>query len=205
MTEQAGRAILWITKKPVPFRDTEGGRTVDDFPTREHTCCFTGHRPSRLPWKHDEGDPACAALKGRIGEALEKLYDKGYRHFISGMARGADLYFAEAVLALREQRPGVTLEAAVPCRSQADSWSGEERARYQGILERCDVETMVQQNYTRDCMLRRNRYMVERSGAVLAVYDGMGAGGTMYTLSYAMDQGLETVILPVTEQGGDPM
>ena len=28
-----------------------------------------------------------------------------------GMARGADFYFCEAVLALRENRPGVTLEA----------------------------------------------------------------------------------------------
>lgn len=177
---------------------------MDNFPDRARTCCFTGHRPSKLPWGTDEEHPDCAALKERIREALEELYQKGYRHFISGMARGADLYFAEAVLALRERCPGVTLEAAVPCRSQADSWSGAERARYRDILDRCDVETVVQQSYTRDCMLRRNRYMVERSGAVLAVYDGMG-GGTMYTLSYAMDRGLETVVLPVAEASGTSM
>ncbi len=167
---------------------------MDDFPTREQTCCFTGHRPSKLPWGTDEGDPACVALKARMAEELERLYQRGCRHFITGMARGADLYFAEAVLALRTRYPGVTLEAAVPCRTQADAWPADERARYQSILDRCDVETLVQRSYTRDCMLRRNRYMVERSGTVLAVYDGMG-GGTLYTLNYAMDQGLETVIL----------
>ena len=164
---------------------------------KEQTCCFTGHRPSRLPWGENELAPGCLALKARLETELELLYGRGYRHFITGMAQGTDLYFAEAVLALRERYEDVTLEAAVPCRTQADGWSWTERARYRTILEQCNVETLVQQNYSRDCMFRRNRYMVERSGLVLAAYDGMGRGGTLYTLNYAMDHGLETVIIPV--------
>ena len=76
------------------------------------TCCFTGHRPDKLPWGTHEDDPRCMALKQRLDAALMQVYDGGVRHFICGMARGADLYFAEAVLALRECRPGVTLEYA---------------------------------------------------------------------------------------------
>lgn len=167
---------------------------------RERTCCFTGHRPSKLPWGENEGDPRCAALKERMAQALEELRLRGYEHFITGMAQGCDLYFAELVLTMREDHPEVTLECAVPCRTQADTWGRSERERYQSILDRCDVETMVQQAYSRGCMLRRNRYMVERSGCVFAVYDGSGVGGTMYTLSYALDQGLETVILPPEEE-----
>ena len=45
-------------------------------------------------------------------------------------------------------------------------------------------------------MLRRNRYMVDHSALLIAVYDGM-LGGTMYTLSYAMKQGLEIVTLEI--------
>ena len=63
------------------------------------TCCFTGHRPDKLPWGEDETDPRCLALKQRLAAALEDIYRDGVRHFICGMARGADLYFAEAVLA----------------------------------------------------------------------------------------------------------
>ena len=37
--------------------------------------------------------------------------------------------------------------------------------------------------------------MVDRSSLLLAVYDGTPAGGTMYTLGYAMNRGLRTVIL----------
>ena len=64
-------------------------------------CCFTGHRPDKLPWGRDEADPRCLLLKEDLEAALDRAYQAGFRHFISGMAQGADLYFAEAVLALR--------------------------------------------------------------------------------------------------------
>ena len=159
------------------------------------TCCFTGHRPSKLPWGTREEDPRCVALKGRIAAALEEEYAAGVRHFISGMARGADLYFAEAVLALKERRPDVLLECARPCESQADRWPEEERARYQSILDRCDYETLVQHRYDRFCMMRRNRYMVDRSARLLAVYDGEPKGGTAQTLAYALRKGLHVTLL----------
>ena len=165
------------------------------------TCCFTGHRPDKLPWGTREEDPRCVALKGRISAALEEEYAAGVRHFISGMARGADLYFAEAVLELRERHPDVTLECARPCESQADRWPAGERERYQGILERCDYETLVQHHYDRFCMMRRNRYMVDRSARIIAVYDGVPRGGTAQTLAYALRCGLETDIL---ELEGEP-
>ena len=78
------------------------------------TCCFTGHRPSKLPWGTREEDPRCVALKGRIAAALEEEYAAGVRHFISGTARGAALDFAEAVPALKERRPDLPLEASRP-------------------------------------------------------------------------------------------
>ena len=160
----------------------------------EHTCCFTGHRPAKLPWGFDEEDPRCLALKGAIARELEGLYRRGARHFLSGMAQGCDLYFAEAVLELRRRHPEVSLECALPCAGQADRWPAADRARWQSILAACDVETVVQQHYDRFCMLRRDRYMVDRSRQILAVYDG-SPGGTRYTLNYAMDRGLDILLL----------
>ena len=166
---------------------------------RTQTCCFTGHRPDKLPWGVREEDSRCLALKAGISEALERAYGDGFRHFICGMARGCDLYFAEAALALRDRHPGVTVEGARPCESQADSWPEGERRRYQSILDRCDYETLVQHHYDRFCMMRRNRYMVDRSARIIAVYDGVPGGGTAQTLAYALRQGLETDILPLEE------
>ncbi len=165
---------------------------------REHTCCFTGHRPEKLPWGYDERDPRCLALKARLDRAVEEAWEKGMRHFICGMAQGADFYFCEAALALRARRPGVTVEAAIPCEEQAARWPEADRERYFRLVEQCDYETMVQRHYDRGCMLRRNRYMVDRSAMLIAVYDGT-LGGTMYTLQYAMKRKLDLVILDVNE------
>lgn len=160
------------------------------------TCCFTGHRPEKLPWKNDERSPDCLALKRRLAQELEALYLRGFRHFICGMAQGCDLYFAEEALALREQHPDAVVEAAIPCPSQSRGWGTGAQARYQSILARCDLETVVQQYYTQGCMLRRDRYMVDRSALLLAVYNG-SSGGTRYTINYALDCGLEIIRLSV--------
>ena len=167
---------------------------------RPISCCFSGHRPGKLPWGDDEGDRRCLALKERLWNEMEAAYEQGYRHFICGMARGADFYFAEAVLALRQLHSDTVLEAARPCETQANSWPEADRRRYQAILDQCDLETLVQHHYDRGCMMRRNRYMVDRSSRIIAVYDGVPKGGTAQTLAYAMRQGVPVQILD-PEQG----
>ena len=164
---------------------------------RQSACCFTGHRPGKLPWRYNEEDLRCVSLKARIADAVEAAYQEGFRHFLCGMAQGADLYFCQAVLHLKAQHPGVTLEAAIPYEGQADHWPPADRLRRQRLLNQCDLETVVQHHYTKGCMLRRNRYMVDRSSLLIAVYDGTPKGGTMNTLAYALRQGVETIILDV--------
>lgn len=163
---------------------------------RQESCCFTGHRPAKLPWRFREEDPRCVALKGRIADAVEMAYQEGYRHFICGMALGCDQYFCEAVLALREQHPDVTIEAALPCPTQADAWTAVQRERYERLLAECDLETMVSGKYTSSCMQRRDRYMVDHASLLIAVFDGT-AGGTRYTMQYAMQRGLNIVDISV--------
>lgn len=103
------------------------------MPARQESCCFTGHRPAKLPWGYNERDPRCVRLKERIADAVLLAYQEGYRHFLCGMAQGCDLYFCEAVLALRERYQEVTVEAAIPCPTQADAWPEAERGSLPGI------------------------------------------------------------------------
>ncbi|HIY06788.1 MAG TPA: DUF1273 domain-containing protein, partial [Candidatus Evtepia faecigallinarum] len=130
--------------------------------TPQITCCFSGHRPPRLPWGSQEDDPRCLELKDRLARALTEAYHEGYRHFLCGMAQGTDLYFCQAVLDLRQTHPEVTLEAAIPFTGQADRWPEADRRRRQALLDQCDLETVVQHTYSPGCMNRRNRYMVDR-------------------------------------------
>lgn len=162
----------------------------------ETTCCFTGHRPSGLPWKNDELDPRCLDLRREIFEHLETIYCAGYRHFICGMALGCDTFFARAVIALKDDHPDITLEAAVPFAGQADAWSTDHRQEYEDILALCDKVTVLQNAYSPDCMMRRNRYMVDHSSLLLACFTGM-PGGTMNTIVYAQRCGTEVDLIEI--------
>ena len=163
---------------------------------RQSACCFTGHRPSKLPWRHNEEDARCIALKRRMMDVIGAAYEEGYRHFICGMAMGCDLYFCECVLALRQQHPDVTIEAAIPCPTQPDAWPAEVQQKYRQMVAACDYETLVSDRYSSSCMQRRDRYMVDHASLLIAAFDG-STGGTRYTMEYAMRRGLEIVDLPI--------
>jgi len=167
------------------------------MPSREISCCFTGHRPGKLPWGYNEADRRCAALKRRIADAVEAAYQAGYRHFLCGMALGCDLYFCECVLALKRTHPDVTLEAAIPCPTQAAAWSPDQKARYRRLVDACDFETLVSSSYTPYCMQRRDRYMVDHASLLIAAFDG-SPGGTRYTVEYALRRQVSIVDLPVS-------
>lgn len=164
---------------------------------KERVCCFTGHRPEGLPWGENEGSALCMGLKAVLAQEVETAWREGYRQFWCGMARGSDLYFAEAVLACQSVHPEAELLAAVPCPNQTRGWPKKDVERYWHILRwiggnRC---TLVSPEWTRQCMHKRNEYMVDRSSRIIAVYDGKSSGGTRYTLQYAMKMGLNSVII----------
>ncbi len=156
------------------------------------TCCFTGHRPTKLPWKYDETNERCILLKEKLNDIAEALYLSGIRHFICGMAMGCDLYFCEILVALRQKYPDITIEAAIPCETQASRWRESERERYFRLVEQCNIETMVSRAYTCDCMMKRNKYMVDKSSVLIAVFDGT-LGGTMKTIMYAKKKKLDII------------
>lgn len=164
--------------------------------TNDITCCFTGHRPSKLPWGTHENDGRCAALKQELSSRLEGIYQAGYRRFICGMAIGCDMYFAEAVLALKELHSDVFLEAAIPCGSQTEKWVSGQRIRYNQLIDCCDKITVMQYYYTPDCMMRRNEYMVDNSSLLLACFNGR-PGGTMKTILYAQRQGKKVITIDI--------
>ena len=159
------------------------------------TCAFTGHRPQNLPFGFNEEDERCINLKKTLREQIINLIEnEGITHFISGMAIGVDMYAAEIVLGLKASYPGITLESAIPCESQAAKWSEALRDRYFDIASKCDKETLIQTHYTPDCMDKRNRYMVDHADVLIAVWDG-SPSGTGKTVRYAHQQGKSVTVI----------
>ena len=95
--------------------------------------------------------------------------------------------FAALVAQLKQKNRSLTLEAAIPYENRLKS---KDQA-LQDLLAVCDTVTVVCLRYHPGCFFTRNRYMVDNSSRVLAVYDGRETGGTFYTIGYAQKHNKE--------------
>ena len=159
------------------------------------TCCVTGHRPQGFPFPYSPSSPAFLRYRADLFAAVDALYREGVTHFITGMALGVDLDFAEAVLALKCEHPEILLEAAIPCPDQCKKWRKEDIERYERILASCNEKRVLSPFYTPHCMHARNQYMVNKADRVLGIWNGEKKGGTHATLLYAHQKGKRIQLL----------
>lgn len=158
--------------------------------------CFTGHRPKDLPWGYDDTKESCILFKNAMASIIKKSIVNGYTYFISGMAIGIDMIAAEIVLELKATYPDIILECALPCLNQTAKWNDESIMRYQNILSLADkVTTVSNALYFNGCMAKRNKYMIDNSHRVIAVYNGKKSGGTYQTINMAKKANKEVVIV----------
>lgn len=158
-------------------------------------CAFTGHRPHKFPWKGDEADLRCVALKAVLAEQVEKLVAAGVTDFYSGMADGSDVWLSQIVLDLRKENPALKLHCYLPCEGQADKWSSSAQERYHSILGQANSVIYVSHKYYDGCMIARNHHLVEAAGRLLAVFNGVKRSVTGATLNYARKLGREILII----------
>ena len=67
-------------------------------------CCCTGHRPKSFPYPYGKDIIKHKAYLKRLRQTILFIINEyGVTHFISGMAVGFDMDFAETVLNLRDE------------------------------------------------------------------------------------------------------
>lgn len=135
----------------------------------ENSCAFTGHRPHKFPWRYNEADERCIALKSALAEQIAALAKGGITDFYSGGADGVDCWAALIVLDLRKKNPALKLHLTLPHEGQEDKWRDSAQERYHSILSQADSVDYVSQDYYDGCMLDRNRRLVAAADLLLAV------------------------------------
>ena len=156
------------------------------------TACVTGHRPADL-FGYGLMDAKWLAVRSAIKKAL---LDNGVTELITGMALGVDQVAALAVLDLKDAGHAIKLHAAVPCRGHSYRWPEKSRMLYDAILSKCDQVALVSdQLYAPYLMQKRNEYMVDRSGLVIAVFKGT-PGGTKNCVDYAIRKNKKIWLIP---------
>ena len=160
------------------------------------SCAFTGHRPSGFSFGQDESDIMCRGIICALRVQIKRMYDMGVKTFYTGCATGVDTWAAEIVMDEKKYCKDMRLIAAVPFKGQDENWDISEKKRYKEIIEGCDEVVTLSEKFYRGAFLKRDRYMVDNSDAVIAVYDEDNQSrGTGYTVRYALKKNKTVVII----------
>lgn len=130
---------------------------------------ITGHRPERLKGRENE-------VKEWIKQQLDELKPS---LAINGMAQGVDQIFAKIA-----KDNGVPLLNVYPHRRKSFH-------SYEEMLNENEMVMFFSETYSKKNYILRDQYMVDNADIVLAVFDGIPAGGTWQTIEYAKKKNKE--------------
>lgn len=181
-------------KKKIKVEEVKQSLSNEIQRLNSNTCCFTGHRAQKLPWKFNENDERFLIMKEKAKAEIEKSIQNGYSNFMCGMALGFDMICAEIVLELKNKYSHIKLIAALPCQDQDKLWPQSQKDRYKKLLKNVDKIRCIYDNYTDGCMIERNEYMLNNSSLVIALFNGL-PGGTQSTLLKAKKMGLNVITI----------
>lgn len=166
---------------------------IDVYYLKEKTVCFSGHRPEKLPFGGDSSAEITRVLKSLLYDEILKSIHDGYNTFVTGLANGFDTWAAEIIIELKGNGYDIRLVSASPYESHGSGFNVAERWARARIIENSDEFVNVSKNYDKNCMKRRNEYMVNRSSKLIAMVSDYKSG-TGQTIRYAKSQGLELKI-----------
>lgn len=151
---------------------------------KDKTCCFTGHR--NIPEHKKE------AIKEALKVEIVKLINQGVCFFGAGGALGFDTLAAQTVIELKEQYPHIKLILVFPCYNQTIRWKEQDVKVYEDIKSKCDKFIYTSSEYDGQCMMKRNRHLVDNSKYCVC-YLTKTTGGSVYTVNYAKTNNLTII------------
>ena len=116
------------------------------FINKARSAAVTGHRTLYNDFDRD-----------RLEKVFNKLIEGGFDTFLVGMAIGFDTECFLALEKIRKSKP-IKIIACIPCIGQDAKFSESQKKLYKRMVESADEKVILSQEYTRTCMMDRNRY-----------------------------------------------
>ena len=149
---------------------------------KSRVCSFTGHR---IIEKNHQN-----RINEFVMRSIEFAYEKGCRLFLAGGAVGFDTIAARQVILFRMSHPDVRLRLVLPCRAQDKKWGERQKDNYDFTLSASDEVIYTSEEYTRDCMKKRN-YVLARDADIVIAYVSRSNSGSAQTVRMAQKLGKE--------------
>ncbi len=141
---------------------------IEDAPL--YSCAFTGHRAIKP--EHEK------LLAERLARAVEYAYSRGCRVFYCGGALGFDTMAAREVIRFSFTRRDVVLRLVLPCQNQDELWTERQRESYFYILQNAESVEYISNEYTPECMKKRNLRLAELCDILIAYLYKSGSGSS---------------------------
>ena len=154
------------------------------YDLKRKACCFTGHR-SLMKDKSEN-------LMTRLNLEIDKLIELGVSTYYSGGALGFDQISASIIIKKRDEGRSIELIFALPHKNQDELWSSEQKVLYKSLLDKAYKIIYISDAFDKDCMKKRNYYMVEHSSYCICALE-YKRSGTFQTVRYAQKNGLNIV------------
>ena len=151
------------------------------------SICITGHR--------DISKGRIDYVREQLRKEVEQAIEDGFTMFLCGMADGSDLEFGAIVAEKKETHPDLFLEAVILYKNRLKS----KNPLFKQVLAQCNGMKLIAQEYSPDCFFARNRYLVENSQRVIAVFDGRDRSGTAQTMRMAASKNLELHVIDISD------
>lgn len=166
---------------------------------REHSLCFSGHRPETLLKYATDKDLFMQDLSDCLYDLILDSINDGYTDFFSGMAQGVDLIASEIVLNFKEKNHNIKHHAVYPFASQSKSYDVYWQTLFMKVMTYSDTNNILSPKYVRGCYQKRNRYIVDHSSCLIAVFNGDYKSGTGQTIKYALKRNIPTKIIHISD------
>jgi len=150
----------------------------------------TGHRPKSF----GAGDELWSVRElHRTLKRLQRFH--GVEEAISGMALGADTWWADSALSL-----GIPLAAYIPFEAQPDAWGRDDREKWRSLREQAHREVVLGDHYDVRLLHARNDAMLRDADLCVALWrKSATSGGTFSAVKKAQAMGKPLIILDPEE------
>ncbi|MGJ9381629.1 hypothetical protein CR203_04015 [Salipaludibacillus neizhouensis] len=153
-----------------------------------NVLAVTGYKPHELGIfneKHEQLSYLKKAILKKIRHLKEEF---DIKWVITSGQPGVELWAAEATTILKESYPDLQLSTLAPFHNQEERFSEPIKKLYSTIWEQSDYKDYITKRpYDNPAQLRlKNQFIIDKSDALLVLYDEETEGTPKFYLSYAL-------------------
>ncbi|MDA1475424.1 DUF1273 domain-containing protein [Bacillus changyiensis] len=146
----------------------------------------TGYKPYEIGiFKQD--DQALFYIKKALENRILTLLDEGLEWILISGQLGTEIWAAETVFSLQEEHPELKVAVITPFTCQEKNWNEVNKERYHAVLAQSDyTESLTNRPYESPLQFKqKNRFFIEKSNALLILYDEEIEGSPIYMMNEA--------------------